>query len=237
MGWLSQERYEQEFRAETARFTAAAGRHDPAAVVPACPEWTYRDLVAHVGSGHRYAAEVITAARTEPLPPTRLDPPEHWPDWLREGAEQLIGAAREHGFGAPVWTWQPTDRTAGFWVRRMLHDEIVHRFDADPAGALAPDLAADGVSDFLATVATLTGLPIGMHLTGTGETLQFRATDDAGVWHVTLTPAGVRWRTGEGAADETVEAPARDLLLMLNRRIPPVAPGPLFTRWIAATTF
>lgn len=117
----------------------------------------------------------------------------------------------------------------------MLHDELIHRLDADPSGTVAPDLAADGVSDMLATVATLAG-PV-MKLSGTGETLQFRATGGAGAWHVTLTPAGVEWRTGSSPADETVEAPVRDLLLLLNRRIEPVEPGPLFARWFAATAF
>ena len=237
MGGLAQERYEQEFRAETGRFAAAAARHDPSAVVPACPEWTFRDLVAHVGSGHRYAAELITSRTTEPVPVPKLDPPDQWGGWLVEGSELLLRAAREHGFDRPVWTWRPADRTAGFWVRRMLHDEIIHRLDADPAGPLAPELAADGVADFLTTVATLAGHPRGMRLTGSGETLQFRATDHPGAWHVTLTPAGVEWRPGAAGADETIEAPVRDLLLLLNRRVPPAAPGPLLARWIAATKF
>jgi uncharacterized protein (TIGR03083 family) len=235
MGWLSQERYETEFRAETLRFADAAQRHDPAATVPGCPEWTFRDLVAHVGSGHRYAAGIITGGTDRPVPVPKLDPPQQWREWLVEGAEALLLAARERGFGEPVWTWQPADRTAGFWVRRMLHDELIHRLDADPAGPVAPDLAADGVSDLLATVATLAG-PV-MDLRGTGETLQFRATDTGGAWQATLTPAGVEWQSGSFPADETVEAPVRELLLLLNRRIAAVEPGPLLARWHAATRF
>jgi hypothetical protein len=117
----------------------------------------------------------------------------------------------------------------------MLHDELIHRLNADPAGTVAPDLAADGVSDLLATVATLAG-PV-MDLRGTGETLQFRATDTGGAWQATLTPAGVEWQSGSFPADETVEAPVRELLLLLNRRIAPVEPGPLLARWHAATRF
>jgi uncharacterized protein (TIGR03083 family) len=235
MSWLSQERYETEFRAETQRFADAAQQHDLTAIVPSCPEWTFRDLIAHVGSGHRYAAGIITSGTDRPVPVTKREPPDKWREWLVEGAEALIVAARERGFDTPVWTWQPTDRTAGFWVRRMLHDELIHRLDADPAGVVAPDLAADGVSDLLATVATLAG-PV-MDLKGTNETLQFRATDVTGAWHVTLTPDGVEWQTGSAPADETVEAPVRELLLLLNRRIEPADPGPLLTRWHAATTF
>ena len=69
----------------------------------------------------------------------------------------LADAVRAAGPGQPVWPWT-ADRSAGFWLRRMLHDEVVHRFDAEMAlgieGGLAADLAADGVSDVLDTMAT-----------------------------------------------------------------------------------
>lgn len=74
MSWLSQERYETEFRAETERFADAVQARDPAATVPSCPEWTFRDLIAHVGSGHRYATEVISSGRDRPVPVTKLRP-------------------------------------------------------------------------------------------------------------------------------------------------------------------
>jgi len=240
MSWLSQQRYEAEFKAETAAFAEAVARQDLGATVPTCPEWTFHDMIVHVGSGHRWATELIASGAQTPAPINRVEPPADWAQWLVLGARLLTEAVRWRGFDQRVWTWQPTAPTAGFWLRRMLHDEIVHRLDADPAGDLVADLAADGVADLLATIATLsrlTGHPLGMRLRGDGETLQFRATDGAGAWHATLTPAGVDWQAGEAPADETIEAPARELLLLLNRRVPPADPGPLFTRWLAATRF
>ena len=233
MAWLSPERYESEFAAETAGFAAAAARHDLSAQVPTCPEWTYRDLIVHVGSGHRYATGLITAGATGPRPLTRAEPAADWAGWLTDGAAALIGAVRRAGFDQPVWSWQPQCQTAGFWLRRMLHDEIIHRFDAEPAARVAADLAADGVSDLLATLATLAGTRAMPGLTGTGETLQFRAP--GGAWHATLTPTGIEWRAGEAPADETVDTP--ELLLVLNRRLPPAGPGPIFERWLASSRF
>jgi len=132
-----------------------------------------------------------------------------------------------------VWAWRP-ERTAGFWLRKMLHDGLVHRFDVEIAGGrlgeVAPDVAADGVSDLLASIATLSAIdspdPIFAGLTGAGETMQLAATDPdlAGAeWHAERTPTGVRWREGHAPADVTVTGAARELLLVLNRRIDPTA--------------
>jgi hypothetical protein len=82
--------------------------------------------------------------------------------WLVAGARMLADAVRAAGPQQPVWTWR-ADQSAGFWLRRMLHDEVVHRFDAELAlgieGDLAADPAADGVSDLLDTAATLPAAP------------------------------------------------------------------------------
>jgi hypothetical protein len=61
MEWLAPERYAAELEAEAGRLGAAAARLPVATIVPTCPEWTVHDLVTHVGSGHRYAADVLLA--------------------------------------------------------------------------------------------------------------------------------------------------------------------------------
>jgi uncharacterized protein (TIGR03083 family) len=235
MGWLSQQRYETEFAAETERFVAAVARPDLTATVPTCPEWTFHDLISHVGTGHRLASAVIARAPAGPPAYAVIEAPERWPQWLTDGAAELIAAVRERGFDEPVWTWQPAHPGAGFWLRRMLHDEIIHRVDADPAARVAPDLAADGISDILDVVATLAGTPAMGGLTRMAGTLQLRTPEDA--WHVTTGPSGVTWRHGDAPADETVTATSAELLLVLNRRRPPVDPGPLFAHWLETTTF
>lgn len=105
---------------------------------------------------------------------------------------------------------------------------------------------ADGVSDLLASIATLshTGSadPILAGLAGTGELMHLQATDPGlagGEWLVERTPAGVSWQPGHAPADVTVRAPARELLLVLNRRLDPDRQGveivgdrALFTHWL-----
>ena len=139
----------------------------------------------------------------------------------------LADAVRAAGPGQPVWPWT-ADRSAGFWLRRMLHDEVVHRFDAEMAlgieGGLAADLAADGVSDVLDTMATLSdrdrGHPAFVGLRGGGESMQLIATDPdvgtGGEWSVIRGATGVTWRYGHDQADVRVSGPS---LHLLNRRL------------------
>jgi uncharacterized protein (TIGR03083 family) len=237
MSWLTPERYEAELDAETTRLAAAVARQPADARVPTCPDWTVRDLVSHVGTGHRLAAGIIEERRDGLAPYVLIDAPAEqaaWAGWLTAGAHRLTAAVRAHGFADRVWTWQPKHQTAGFWLRRMVHDLIVHRFDAEPDGELAPDLAADGVADLLLVFEFLTRLP------GDGETLAFAATDTGDRWLVTLAADGVRWRAGADPADVTCAAPVRDLLLALNRRrdfATVTGDRALYERWREATRF
>ncbi|MEV4275017.1 maleylpyruvate isomerase family mycothiol-dependent enzyme [Actinoplanes xinjiangensis] len=249
MAWLQPRRYAAELETETVRLAAAASRRPPADMVPACPEWTVRDLVTHVGTGHRYAAGVIGQAATGPVPYRLHEAPADqaaWAGWLADGARLLIGAVEDRGFDGRAWTFQPAHQSAGFWLRRMVHDEIIHRFDLEPDGDLAADLAADGIADLLLVFTAVAGPgspnPLLRQLTGTGETLLFRATDTTGHWHVTLGPDGPAWQAAEAPADVVCAAPVLELLLILNRRRAPGADAvhgdrALLDRWLDLTRF
>ncbi|WP_285548887.1 maleylpyruvate isomerase family mycothiol-dependent enzyme [Actinoplanes regularis] len=228
---LDLDRYFLEFEAETARLAELAHDADVQQPIPTCPGWTFEQLVGHVGRGHRWAAEIVRRRLPEPIPMGEVvvpAGPDERGEWLIEGARMLADAVRDTGPEQQVWTWRK-DRSAGFWLRRMLHDEVVHRFDAELAlgieGDLAADLAADGVSDMLDTAAILSRPDIGVSsafaaLAGTGESLRFVATDADHEWLVTRSPAGVTWRQGHDTADVTVRGSACRLLLLLNRRLP-----------------
>ena len=258
MVWLEPDQYEAYFETETARLSAGLSTLEPQAPVPTCPGWTVRDLVTHVGTGHRWAAEIVEGRLQAPAPYVIAQAPQEqgsWADWLTAGARRLAEAVRDGGPGRPVWTWRPEEGTAAFWLRKMLHDELVHRFDIELArgrlGEVATDVAADGVSDLLASIATLSppdsSDPVFGGLIGTGQTLQLCAIDPglaAGDWFVERTPAGVAWRRGYTPADVTVRAPARELLLVLNRRLDPAHQGVevtgdrgLFTHWLEHSRF
>jgi len=272
MTWLGYDRYCTELEAEAGRIADAVYDADLALRVPTCPEWTLVDLVQHVGAAHRWAADMIERRVTAPVRPERADPPPE-PDarsaWLLAGARRLNEAVRAAGPQAAVWSWS-TDQTAGFWSRRILHDTLVHRFDAEIAVgraaqredrslrgpqsqashtvAVAPDLAADSVSDLLATFAVIAAREPDHGLRGTGETLHFHATDEgldsAGEWLVRRTPAGVEWEHGHAKGDVAVRGPAADLILVLSRRVAPHAAQlevlgdeRLFTHWLDNTVF
>ena len=61
--------------------------------------------------------------------------------WLLDGARRLADAVRQAGPRTSVWSWAD-DKTVGFWLRRITHDTLVHRLDAELAVgrevALAP---------------------------------------------------------------------------------------------------
>jgi hypothetical protein len=107
----------------------------------------------------------------------------------------------------------------------------VHGFDAATAADRPADVdagIADAlISNHLAMVTSPTWKmqrPESAHaIRGTGQTLQWRATDTAegaGAWFVERRQDGATWQPGTRPADVTVTGPARSLLLILTRRLP-----------------
>jgi uncharacterized protein (TIGR03083 family) len=234
MSQLDYDRYDTELQAETMKLAQAVHDTDPAQRVPTCPAWTLAQLTAHVGFGHRWAAVIIERRATKPVPHDQADDlqvpegAEGRSRWLLTGARRLGDAVREAGPQTGVWTWAD-DKTAGFWMRRITHDTLVHRLDAELAVGrevtLAPDLAADSVSDLLGMFSVLPRIddfPALAQLSGSGQLLHFHATDPglgvAGDWLVRRTPSGVEWEHGHGRGDAALRGRALDLLLVLSRR-------------------
>lgn len=156
-----------DFRAALLEQTRAFGElirsADPATPVPTCGEWTLKQLYRHVGRGNRWAAQIISERRNQPLDPREVrdgrppDDPDAAAQWLDRGAQMIIDAVDHVGSDARVWTFVGP-RPAGWWIRRRVHETAVHRADAALAlGAefeLPADFAADGLSEWieLATV-------------------------------------------------------------------------------------
>lgn len=228
---------------------------DPDTPVPTCPGWTLRQLGTHVGRGDRWAATMV-ARRAQTFVDPREVPdgkPPTDPDgaatWLAAGVEQLVGAVEEVGAGTPVWTFTGP-RPAAWWLRRRLHECLVHRADAVLAlGApfeVPADVAADGVAEWLTL---LTARPAGDEpLLADGTTMHLHATDDglgvAGEWMVRPGGNGITWEPGHAKGTVAVRGGAADLLLVLVRRIPADAPGlqihgdsDVLDGWLARTSF
>lgn len=140
---------------DAARLVAAARRAGLDAAVPSCPGWTVRHLLHHVGEVHRHKERIVR----ERL----LVPPEDWPppmpgddevySWFAEGVAMLIATLAAAEPGTPVWSWYAPNQTAGFWPRRMAHETLIHRVDAELAAgavtAIDEDLATDGIDEIV----------------------------------------------------------------------------------------
>ena len=198
--------------------SAVAGALD--ARVPGCPEWTGRDLVAHLGEVHRSWAAVVAAGPAD-APPAEV--PEVRPagdllDWSERSTEALLTALRDAGPDRAVWTWWGEPAVSGAVARHQVQETTVHAWDAEEtvgrAGALPGEVAADGVDEFLSV-----GLPSNGSWPHGPGTVCLVADDVAdGAWRVVLAPEGGRLEPGQSTGDAVVRGSAGDLVLALYRR-------------------
>jgi uncharacterized protein (TIGR03083 family) len=225
----------------TRRLAESAAAAGPDAAVPTTPGWTVTDLVEHVGQSQHWVAEIIERRITDPTQlPTQMavlptDPGE-WRAWLSESAQRVANACSDDALDAPVFNAAADERSGTqFWMSSALNEAIVHGFDAANAADRKADIDAEVDADVAAALisnhlAMLTSPTWEMQrsesahaIRGTGQTLQWLATDtadDAGAWFVERRPDGATWQPGTKQADVTVTGPARSLLLTLTRRLP-----------------
>jgi uncharacterized protein (TIGR03083 family) len=204
----------------------------PDAHVTACPGWTNTDLAIHTTGVHRRVAHWCA---------NRLTKPERWPDhepadasapweWCREGLDLVLAVLRDIGPNEAVWSW--TDRKdGGFYHRRMLHETVIHRWDAQDATGEAAhidrEVAADGINELI---------EVGMRFRGDGSPVEYpegdlllECTDGAHRWRLRAMDGTLLVARGLDVGDQaaaTVSGPAEELLLYLwGRRIPTLAIG------------
>jgi uncharacterized protein (TIGR03083 family) len=223
---LTYERLTTAIRDEAAAFADTVDGADLAATVPTCPEWTMRQLVHHVGRAYYWAAANVTSGADDMVPfddvADGVLPADHHADWLRSGAERLVTAVADVGPETAVWTWAE-DKRAMFWLRRITHENVVHRADAAIAAGrdyqVPLDVAIDAVTEWLEILTQPAALRFAPGLAGTGQTLHFHGTD-GGEWLVRRTPDGPTLAYEHVKADVAVRAQAADLLLALTGRKP-----------------
>lgn len=211
---------------------------DPSTPVPTCPGWTLDKLFRHVGRGEWWAAQIVADRLDGFLDPRSVvggKPPPDADDaisWLHGGAQRLVDAVELSGPETPVWTFLGS-RPAIWWVRRRLHETVVHRADAELAlgrdFTLAPELAADAISEWLERVAIQAGregqpLPL-----EDGNTLHLHATDPGlgaeGEWTITPADGNITWSHEHGKGTVALRGGATDLLLAILRRVPAADTG------------
>ncbi|GAA2755749.1 maleylpyruvate isomerase family mycothiol-dependent enzyme [Actinopolymorpha rutila] len=230
-GALDPPSYAAFIRAEGARLLAAYETGPDSARVPACPEWTLADLVAHTGRVHRWAAEIVRTgdfpgggSSTVPGPgDSELGP------WYAESVGLLLDQLAVTDPAQPTWAFGDGG-TAEFWSRRQAHEVCVHRVDAELAiggtPVVDPDLAADGVGEVV-EVMMPRSQRFGPHRPIAPVLL--RCTDQSSRWLVSPpaepdgVPAGIGptlTDTEAASAAATIAGTAGDLLLALWRRLP-----------------
>jgi uncharacterized protein (TIGR03083 family) len=260
MPQLTADWYFAEIEASTAGLAEILAEHDQSLPIPTCPEWTLRQLVTHVGRAHRWAAE-ITRTRSDVFIPFREVPDGRLPDdraeqreWLNAGAARIVDAVREAGSDL-VWSFTGP-APAGFWIRRMAHETLVHRADAQLAAGAAPEpvveaeIAADAIDEWLALLAggILSHADDPTKALTSGASLHIHATDDGlggrGEWMIRHDAGGLTVEPGHGKGDAALTGPAASLLLVLMRRRPVSDPavtvygdGTVVDGWLASTAF
>lgn len=244
-----------EIRASAGTLADIVRTQDPDLPIATCPDWSLRELAAHLGRVHRWAAEIVVARAAQRIPfdavPGIQYPEERaaQPAWLTGGADRLIKAIAEAG-SAEVWAFG-TMAPATFWARRQAHETMVHRVDAElaagRAAVLDAALAADGIDEWLWLLRGPRRPALGAAGLPAGAVLHMHAADDGCAprdWLVSVAEDGITVRDGHGPAGVTVAGPAGRLLLVLLRRLPPdgenvlVTGDPeLLTRFLASTPF
>jgi uncharacterized protein (TIGR03083 family) len=199
-----------------------AARHDPTAQVPSCPGWDIDELLRHVGISHHRAALILREGRTEPPPLEETSPPDGSSlSWYEAGLATVLDAMRSVDPATQVWTFSRGDRTATFWERRMAHETMVHRVDAEQAtgtvGPLEVALVLDGIAESLEVFAPLMARREQDPATAT---VHLHATDVEGEWLVTLGDSTVAVEHGHAKGDAAVRGTAADLYLWLWGRVP-----------------
>ena len=123
--------------------------------VPSCPSWTTKDLakhMAHVYLGQAYVVETGSQAENKehlaPYPRT-----EDFMEFMSWGLAAITKALDINRPERATWSWHHSDHSVDFWFRRMAHETVIHRIDAEQAvgtvSKINEALALDGVDEVL----------------------------------------------------------------------------------------
>ena len=161
--WLGHQGYIDALQEQAARFSATLRDIAFDSGVPSCPDWTALDLVRHVVQVYAHKAAVLRAGKAVPGHEVDAAGDAPLPDALERHdavVADLAGVLAGLNPEDAAWTWMEGagESTVGAWARRMAHEALVHRVDAElTAGtAISPvdvALAIDGVNEVLTWMA------------------------------------------------------------------------------------
>jgi uncharacterized protein (TIGR03083 family) len=193
------------------------------AEVPDCPGWTLADLMGHLGRIYRFVLAALATGQApvdggyQQVAPRGVQPI----DWFDSGHRSLLAQLEGTSPDAATWTWWPADQSVAFWARRMCHETLVHRLDADGAlefhAGVTPELALDGVDEVLTRFVArpelsktrATGVPVSVDVVSGGHH-----------WRIVVDQNVVTVGAGEGRADAEITGAPLDLLRWSWGRLP-----------------
>lgn len=177
------------------------GRQAPGTIVPQYPTWTLRDLTLHVAGIHARTALICESLTQERIACPELPAGEDPFDWAAEQLSRMLMGLSSADPDAAVWTFT-NDPALWFWIRRMVIETGVHRWDAQAAiedpSPLLPAVSGHGLDEFP---------DLYLPRLGDVQTIELTARD-----------AGHSWRFGPGEPTAHVEGKASDLFLRLMSR-------------------
>jgi uncharacterized protein (TIGR03083 family) len=205
---------------ENARFITAARAAGWTAPVAACPGWDAAELVFHMCKVQAMFHGMLTTDAQSPKDLPRLERPDSADglvDLFTQGANRLEHLLENTPDDEVVWTFAGPKPAA--WVkRRMAHEVLVHRFDADiAAGELSATdevVCADGIDEKFAVFLPWFGDKVSL-----AHTVHLHCSDTDGEWMLGPGASGVVVTREHGKGDVAFRGPAQLLLLALWRRI------------------
>lgn len=215
-GWID------HVEAEGLALGDAAAAADLGAAIPGCDGWTVRELLAHIGEVHRWAATIVGTARDNPAVPGPEVPGDaELVEWYRDGHRSLVETLRGAPADLDCWFFLAAPSALAFWSRRQALETAVHRADVEgAAGSVTPiahDLAIDGMAELL--------LGFGARKKAFAPATVRLDPVGAPSWRVTLGPDGLSAAADDPgtATDVTVSGSASDVYLWMWNRPAAVA--------------
>jgi uncharacterized protein (TIGR03083 family) len=151
--------YGNVIRDESPRITAAYAAA-PDGRIPWSDRWSVGTVARHVAGTHHVVADIIRGRPSADFSlfaslesPEKNDPA--FLDWFARGT---AGMCEQLQIAPPTdacWNWyEGGDGQVSFWARRMAHECVVHRWDAQMgatgvADPVDPSVATDGIDEFL----------------------------------------------------------------------------------------
>lgn len=156
--------------------------------VPSCPGWVMADLVGHVGVVYDHKLTIVRDGWIDEQPEPVDPPTSGLLAWFHRTTTEMLRVLASAEPTAPAATWYAPNQTVGFWQRRMAHESVIHRLDAELAHDVVTPidaaLGADGIDEILAIM--MTGAPEWSVTSMTDRVITVTEVDGSQSWRLRL---------------------------------------------------